>query len=41
MSLQGDYDLDSNVTVSDATYILKWIAGNGPANYPNPIVNTD
>jgi len=41
MSLQGDYDLDSNVTVSDATYILKWIAGNGPANYPNPIVYTD
>ena len=43
MSLKGDYDGDTSVTVNDATYILKWIAGGGSAltTYPKSITYLD
>lgn len=41
MSLKGDYDNNKSVTASDATYLLSWVAANGPANYPNPVVNNN
>lgn len=43
MSLKGDYDGDLSVTVNDATYLLKWIAGGGSSQstYPKKITYLD
>ena len=43
MSLKGDYDGDLSVTVNDATYLLKWIAGGGSAltTYPKTVTYLD
>jgi hypothetical protein len=41
MSLKGDYDNNSSVSASDATYVLSWIAADGPANFPNTVVNSN
>ena len=43
MSLRGDYDQNKNVTVNDATYILKWIAAGGAlqSTYPKSATYID
>tara|TARA_Y100000389_G_scaffold186886_1_gene207742 strand:- start:342 stop:1190 length:849 start_codon:yes stop_codon:yes gene_type:complete len=43
MSLRGDYDGNGNVSVNDATFILKWLAagGSSQSTYPKSVSHPD